>query len=1200
MSGMKPNVQEDKDVERVSASPGHTLEPLPSHTFCPRNNAAGLSSEEHEKPLNGTQPNPFVYSSVPAVPHAGNSLPSGALVNGPGSHPTSEVHCVLNKGTVLSNNVLDAAWRAEKDTSPEVLPPPSELQSDAWKNTAAPAVKTPATQPGVNAPLSHLEGNESKLACCTLSGDGAEQMHISKTLQKQTIEAGSRHSVEWSQGSSDDYGDVEVVRWDSTSESFLHSGRRQETRVMHQRERQHNTHVRSMSGSQGKVNDSLNHTCRCYRGGNDVENVDIANKDDALDTQSGMKYSVLPFKDLPRNRALDSEQRISQEGSNEENDPEDEDCFSQKVEQLKAEQLEQDPSFFSRTICNVNLEEKRHFHRHMMYHLGRHNQVNSENVSQAFICRECGRLFCDRNSLMRHIIIHQDRLEKLMEEIKGLKNTDFEDRGTAVQCPRCVFGCNCPKIFVQRAKTDDNLKHYYFCEECNFITLTQQALELHLRVAHLNTHQPQQGKMTRTNDAEEAGHVHFQCKMGFFTRSDKLVLERRSELENQRSHCTFFADQPKIAGCKPSLYKSAFGEKARFTHHPFGKEVIQKSIDKTLNPPQFKRHVGHTKNTLSPSLWRISKRGKLLLQPGGRLDVATDLTCVEEDAEKHDHKAFGSSKQANCPATADFLLSARNLKLDQMFCEGSENDPESRSLPGKQANQNSPSMRNMSTPLRCTIDKMNGTILPRLSQRHTKHSAVRELERGCEGGHNFSDDSRKATGSFLESSENERNPYARKYFKKRQRFSAKDQSPHIPKDEGDGDEDCSDVEQLIIKEEYIETTVCDDSPASPCVVKSDSFDVFPSQVVEHKPCPYCPAVFESGVGLSNHVRGHLHRVGLSYNARHMVPPEQVALRDQPPRTRRRISTGARKIRRAVKAETQGEHKCPLCCSWFDSKTGLSNHVRGHLKRIGRSISSTSKSPLGVLNELLRDTKQHENILRVVNKGQVPQRPSVSPKFIDSGGLVLMHPAVPVKIQYEVKSPHAIGDRFVPKEEAQAFSERIRPHAEAQRGMKASSTLVELLKKRQESMELTERNHDVCTARTKDYKEETEMTGLEPSWNHGKCDSNKIRIQCNSNFPTSVSLSDHLQAYACRKRIAVFEEPGCDYKQKKPRPRPGLKKKILPSLNAQIYTLTCRFCDLVFQGPLSIQEDWIKHLQRHLVHTSVPCSGMGMVEVLGSW
>lgn len=40
----------------------------------------------------------------------------------------------------------------------------------------------------------------------------------------------------------------------------------------------------------------------------------------------------------------------------------------------------------------------------------------------------------------------------------------------------------------------------------------------------------------------------------------------------------------------------------------------------------------------------------------------------------------------------------------------------------------------------------------------------------------------------------------------------------------------------------------------------------------------------------------------------------------------------------------------------------------------------------------------------------------------------------------------------------------------------------------------------------------------------------------------------------------------------------------------------RFCDLVFQGPLSVQEDWIKHLQRHIMNTSVPHTGLGMVEV----
>ncbi|KAI3369083.1 hypothetical protein L3Q82_026051, partial [Scortum barcoo] len=609
MSNLKPNAQEDKDVESVSDSPGRTQEPLQSHTFSLKNNAAG------------------------------NSLPSGALVNGPGSHPTSEVHCVLNKGTVLSNNVLDAAWQAEKDTSPEVLPPPSELQSDAWKNTAGPVVKTLATQPGVNTPLSHSKENESKLAYSTLSGDSAEQMHISQPLTTQTMKTRSRRDRE------------------------------------------------------------------------------------------------------------------------------------------------------------------------------------------------------------------------------------------------------------------------------------------------------------------------------------------------------------------------------------------------------------------------------------------------------------------------------------------------------------------------------------RISQRLKKQSADRELENGCEGSNSFSNDTSGATGCFLESSNNERNPYARRYFRKRQRFSDKDQSPQVPKDEDDGDEDCSDIEQLVIKEEYIETTECDDSPESPCTSTSDSFDVFPTPGVEHKPCPYCPAIFESGVGLSNHVRGHLHRVGLSYNARHMVSPEQVASQDRQPRIRRRIPCGMRKMRKVVKAETQGEYTCPLCWGWFDTKTGLSNHVRGHLKRIGRSVSSTSKSPLCILNELLQDKREYRNILQVLNKSQLPSR---SQKFISSNDLLLMRAGIPLRIQYEMTSPRDVLDSFVPKQEPEAFSESKKLAVEAKRASKgSSSTLVELLKVRQERMELPARSNQapyatrrICDL-TKDYMEEMQMTDVEPNWPHGECDSNKICFQCNSGFP---SLPGHLQAYAHRKRIAIFE--GYDYKQKKPRPRPGLKKKILPSLNAEIYTLTC--------------------------------------------
>lgn len=882
MSDLKSNAQEDKDVEFVSDSPGRTLEPLQSHTFSLKNNAAGLSSDEHENPLNGTQPNPFVYSSVPAVPHAGNSLPSGALVNGPGSHPTSEVHCVLNKGTVLSNSVLDTAWQAEKDTSPEVLPPPSELQSDAWKNTAGPTVKTLATQPGVNTPLSHSEENESKLACSTLSGDSAEQMHISQPLTKQTIKTRSQRDVERSGSSSDDYDNTEVIKWHSARECFFHSDRWLETKVMHQRDRKHNTCTKTMSGCLEKVNNSYRHFCSS----NDVENVDSGNKDESLGTQSDIKYSVMPFKDLSRNTALDSEHHIystAQEGCNEENDPEDETSESPKVEQLETEQLEQDPLFFSCTICNVNFKEKRYFHRHMMYHLGKHNQVNSEKDSQAFICRMCGRSFCDSNSLMRHIIIHQDRLEKLMVEIKGFRNSEIEDRATTALCPQCTFACNCKKILVRHAQQHDNLKHYYFCEECNYITLTQRALEAHLHI----THQPQYKRMTHTNDVDGGGPAQFQCKMGLFTSRQNVELERHSEVEQSRSDYKKFSDKLKIPRYHPpSLF--AFEERTAFSCCPPKKEEIceQKSNIKTIKSSEH--GVGSTKTTLSPSLWRIDKHGKLLRQPEKKLDVETDLTCVEEDTEINDCKHFGSTKQANHPVIS---LAAKNLKLDHMFCQ---NDPASGSL---QANQNSPSTLKMSTPLHNTIGNMNGNILPRLSQRLKKQCAVRKIEKDCEGGDNFSDDTSEATGSCLEGSKNERNPYAQRYFRKRQSFSAKHQSPHTLKDEDDGDEDCSDIEQLIIKEEYIETMACDDSSELPVTSPGDSFDVSPIAATEHKPCPYCPASFESGVGLANHVRGHLHRAGLSYNARHMLSPEQVALRDCKPRFRRRINTDMRRLRK---------------------------------------------------------------------------------------------------------------------------------------------------------------------------------------------------------------------------------------------------------------------------------------------------------------
>ncbi|XP_058031261.1 zinc finger protein 644 isoform X3 [Ahaetulla prasina] len=83
---------------------------------------------------------------------------------------------------------------------------------------------------------------------------------------------------------------------------------------------------------------------------------------------------------------------------------------------------------------------------------------------------------------------------------------------------------------------------------------------------------------------------------------------------------------------------------------------------------------------------------------------------------------------------------------------------------------------------------------------------------------------------------------------------------------------------------------------------------------------------------------------------------------------------------------------------------------------------------------------------------------------------------------------------------------------------------------------------------------------------------------------------------CLPRATIASAIDC--KQKKSRSRSGSKKKILPLPHGadEVYILRCRFCGLVFRGPLSVQEDWIKHLQRHIVNANLPRTGAGMVEV----
>lgn len=77
---------------------------------------------------------------------------------------------------------------------------------------------------------------------------------------------------------------------------------------------------------------------------------------------------------------------------------------------------------------------------------------------------------------------------------------------------------------------------------------------------------------------------------------------------------------------------------------------------------------------------------------------------------------------------------------------------------------------------------------------------------------------------------------------------------------------------------------------------------------------------------------------------------------------------------AFRLESESEtvksiHSCPLCGDSFDNRTGQSNHIRGHLKKLGKSFATKNKSPLFLLWELMRDKKEFQRALQILGKRQ---------------------------------------------------------------------------------------------------------------------------------------------------------------------------------------------------------------------------------------
>nr|XP_047922928.1 zinc finger protein 644 isoform X3 [Anser cygnoides] len=1079
-----------------------------------------LSRDRSEKALSGGQTSLFIHTGAPTVSSENFILSRGTAVNGPVSHSTSTKTSIMNKGsvslttgqpvghhtdscstlTVVQDLQLPAKSTTQKSNQHQVL---FLLPDVAHAKNMTHSIKNLPTSASIGCDSQKSVGNsvDSTLVGQVEVCEGDKNLLV-KDDCVDTLTGISSGTGGFRSGCDPTWDpQKEFIQFLMTNEETI------EKSPIHCKVGLEKKRKRKMD-----VSKITRYTEDCFGDASYIPSkskllsVDFLEQNEELQMVEPQKYSLSKVKPECTDEELEAVDAIQQliyspTGScAEDASPVHTSTFLSNTLKNKCEQNDSEspstfstdePSFYPCTKCNVNFREKKHLHRHMMYHLDGNSHFRHLNVPRPYACRECGRTFRDRNSLLKHMIIHQERRQKLMEEIRELKELQDEGRSARLQCPQCVFGTNCPKTFVQHAKTHEKDKRYYCCEECNFMAVTENELECHRGIAHgavvkcsiigSDMSQRKSQKKASMKDpylGSSKKSSTYMCKMCPFTTSARSILKKHMEYLHPTSCIDPFGSHLRLEKRKGSIIEESldFGSRTKqlMKQSTFPKNSVLKQ--------DVKRSFGSTSQ--SSNFTKLHKR-----------------PCRIQKARK----SVSQSSKLNSAEKKDSYETEDESSWDNVeLCDYTTQSVEDESY--------------------SDINQEHVSLFPIFKGKMEDHETVDKSSLSYEQNDGF-------------------------YFE------------YYEDAEGSN----------FLHELHDPQNLENIGSALP---KHNSVFHWTDLSLEKKSCPYCPATFETGVGLSNHVRGHLHRAGLSYEARHVVSPEQIATSDKMQHFKRTgTGTPVKRVRKAVeKSETSSEHTCQLCGGWFDTKIGLSNHVRGHLKRLGKTKWDAHKSPICVLNEMMQNEEKYEKILKALNSRRIIPRPFVAQKFASNDDFLSQN-VIPLEAYHNglktedtsVSASEEEGLSFL--NECDETKALLRDEKKNQ-----SLTLIELLKNKRLG---EERNPDIS-----------------PQKIHNQTARKRFVQKC------VLPLNEDSPLMYQPQKMDLTMQSALDCKQKKSRSRSGSKKKMLPLPHSadEVYILRCRFCGLVFRGPLSVQEDWIKHLQRHIVNANLPRTGAGMVEV----
>lgn len=529
--------------------------------------------------------------------------------------------------------------------------------------------------------------------------------------------------------------------------------------------------------------------------------------------------------------------------------------------------------------CKLIFKKEHHLHRHMKSH------VDLSNISpKPFVCRECGQSFRESALLIEHMSIHKKR-ERLTEEIKDINDKKKEDRNKKLFCPQCPFGTNCPNAFVQHAKTHEKDKRKFRCDKCTFKTYSENDLRRHDVMQHTVITVRKQIQ----NDESEI----FSCNICSYRAFSKTVFKNHVLRRHQLTFEEYEAAENSEKNAKPSKEQHMPSCKNPVEDAEFTSKISIK------NQISSKRACSTGESNEISDLFKNSKIKRSLKSQlmESKLDKSINVLLSRQ---RHGKKTTEQNKESNNCSTSVQDSKSNKDGSDQLPGKLTVKDEESALSPSNAATRNhiqsgvlkfnedqstmkkSLSKRKMSTPYRNTSDQESCFIL---SKPLPSPKKINQDEDYIENDVLFNDTD--SSSNLFENGIKKEKQNIYTYSRRMSMRGALQASKRLFEKIKTEEKEHSDVE---IKEESIESEVFHETFDSHQIPLSESMSEDVSdEESDRKNCPYCPEVFESGVGLSNHIRGHLHRAGLNYNARHVVSPEQVASHDRRPRIRRKIS-----------------------------------------------------------------------------------------------------------------------------------------------------------------------------------------------------------------------------------------------------------------------------------------------------------------------